>query len=322
MNPQEKASELFQNRNDDSQKQSLEIIQQYIDDSRTSWQNLSLKQQLEREKSRAGQRATEYQSKRKQAIERATWTCLHCGTVLVPSIVRDQYTGRQIISRQKRCACPQAIAEFEETLKAERAEINQRHLDWLITSPGWIGFDTTWPNSPQAREQLKVAKQLVYDAYVDERDGILLSGPVGSGKSHLARTFYRAYGTQGKRVSFYTEPEIVSALRSKGSEDNAITRACEIADVLIFDDIGAEEFNGQSEWVHNLLKSFYFRIFERRQAGDKKTFITTNLKSAAMKEHTGERATSRIMHIIEASRNIAQLWDVPDYRAKGFTKST
>ncbi len=299
-----------------TKEEIYKMLQGYLDDSRGNWQSLSTKQQLEREQKRRQTQSQDYYKKRQEAISRATWVCELCGEAQEPSIVKDPYTGRQLVSRQKVCTCPAAVAAFESILRDEQAERDKLHLSWLLSSAKWCEFDTEWPTLEAAKQQLREARQLVYDSYLDGRTGILLAGPVGCGKSHLARSVYGAYGKQGKRVQFYTEPQIVKALSSKDNTSNSIERLCMAADFLIFDDIGAESFNGQSEWLLYKLQSFYFTIFEHRGNEGKKTFITTNLTSKLIKDHCGRRAASRINGILKVRGNAVSMWDVPDYRAK------
>jgi DNA replication protein DnaC len=103
-------------------------------------------------------------------------------------------------------------------------------------------------------------------AWLAVAGGFMISGPVGTGKTHLAIAAARA---SEKQFLFFPVVEVLDAMRPGG--DGSITPARLAAvSVLVLDDLGAEK---ASDWTADRL----YAIVNRRWLECKPTIVTTNL---------------------------------------------
>ena len=144
--------------------------------------------------------------------------------------------------------------------------------------------------------------------------GLVLKGPVGTGKSHLSVATVRAmmaahpdrFGKPfssyrvledveypGFRCSFIPVYDLLERLRqsysSRGRKtDHAqLVHRCKVDDVVILDDMGAEK---RTEWVEEQL----YGLIDFRYRSRRSTFFTTNCSLTELEERIGKRAMSRI----------------------------
>jgi len=142
---------------------------------------------------------------------------------------------------------------------------------------------------------------------------LVLSGPVGVGKSHLAAAVVNYRLTKGRPGIFVDVQRIMVDLRdSIRREQYAETlSAIQDAECLVLDDLGAEY---RTDWGADQVSSIvHHRVHHERQ-----TVITTNLGSleklaAYLQGDTGARVASRLMALCEWVEIAA---DTPDYRGQ------
>src|SRR5262245_24583857 len=89
-----------------------------------------------------------------------------------------------------------------------------------------------------------VNKPLVLDLlrgdYLTRRENILLVGPSGTGKTHLATVFGMAACAQGRRVRFWRVTELITTLREADQDRQLLRLRSHLAklDLLILDELG------------------------------------------------------------------------------------
>jgi len=147
-----------------------------------------------------------------------------------------------------------------------------------------------------ARLEHPEAHAWVTRCLMDERvDGLLITGPVGTGKTHLMWAIYRAIAEADPQRFGVISVKVVSLLarlRPGGDESHDyVSRLCR-APLLMLDDIGAQK---GSEWVSERL----YEIVDARYEAKLPIICTTNRKPDKLAETAGERVASRLIEMCE-----------------------
>lgn len=132
-----------------------------------------------------------------------------------------------------------------------------------------------------------------FDEYTTQ--GLLLSGTVGTGKTHLSFAVGRQLAAKGfwpYRKSFVDVClAIKRSWRAEISEENRIKEPLLKDSPIILDDLGAEAREKTEQgWISELL----FEIVQTRYEQELPTIITTNLTLGELSQRYGERTASRI----------------------------
>ena len=145
---------------------------------------------------------------------------------------------------------------------------------------------------------------------------LLLTGTVGSGKTHIAQAVGLAYLTQGYTVRFEKVSRMLVNLRSTQSyesEDSlqAWLRWYESRELLILDDLAVKE-RVETAWARDVLLT----IIDYRLEHQKPLVITTNCDKEEMAMALGDRMASRLFSM-NPDLNMVEVVAVgaADYRA-------
>lgn len=118
-------------------------------------------------------------------------------------------------------------------------------------------------------------RALVHDLatgrFIEEKVAVLIAGPCGTGKSHLAQALGHAAARLGYDVLFITQTQLLTSLRSARATDNYERRFQSLAKVplLIVDDFGLKPLRSpEEEDFHDLIAERYERTA---------TVLTSNL---------------------------------------------
>lgn len=127
------------------------------------------------------------------------------------------------------------------------------------------------------------------DAWADQRSrsNVVILGPVGVGKTHLAVGAARLRHFNGEFVSFWPVVELLDALRP-GGDETAADRARDAA-VLVLDDLGAER---PTDWTAERM----YALVNRRWLDERPIICTTNLPVEDLNAAVGPRLYSRLAH--------------------------
>ena len=150
---------------------------------------------------------------------------------------------------------------------------------------------------------MKYAKMVV----TKEIGGLILQGPVGSGKSHIALAILQdvekdsapklrevdgldAY-LRGTVNAYWKAPDLADAVKAAVSDKSSRRPAKDAkeADLLVIDDLGTEYEKPGSDFIYCALQS----IFDYRWENELPIVITTNLEPTALAKRYGDRVLSR-----------------------------
>jgi DNA replication protein DnaC len=230
------------------------------------------------------------------------------------------------ISSADRCEC---VAESRTTSLEVEAQIPGIYQNATLDNY------TISHDNPVTRDKMSFASN-VTRSYAREypalkKPGLLLVGPAGVGKTHLAVAALRLLVARGHEGIFFDYQNLLDRIRSGfnetlgGSNREAYQSALE-TELLLLDDLGAHRV---TEWVEDTVTSII-----TYRCNHKKAFIaTTNLpdpdlggvlfyKSAIPGAHTrhdtlvqriGERARSRLFEMC----TVIPMWGLSDYRMRG-----
>ena len=242
------------------------------------------------------------------------FTASCCGQIITSRQV-SVIQGALTVWQWQYCACMHealAVAEEErrqterEVIRRERWQAEQQGLDALF---------------PQWHQSAKVSRQtlehfVVTDAMrglweglghwlhtTQPREGFMLTGRVGNGKTHLVRGVAHQVRSQYRTVLYTTVPYLLEQLRGPtGIDMDAVLRAMRRADVVVWDDLGAEK---PTDWTLDRL----YLLLDARYEGDKPLVVTSNWSPGQLEERMGARIVSRLMEM-------GPVWEVPgiDYR--------
>jgi DNA replication protein DnaC len=121
----------------------------------------------------------------------------------------------------------------------------------------------------------KVPRELILDLatcrFLDERVSVLIAGPCGTGKSHLAQALGHSAVRHGYDVLFLTQSQLLGNLhkaRAMGTYERRFQALVRV-DLLIIDDYGLKPLRSpQDEDLHDLVAERYERV---------STVVTSNL---------------------------------------------
>jgi DNA replication protein DnaC len=125
-----------------------------------------------------------------------------------------------------------------------------------------------------------------------EVPSLLINGPTGTGKTHQAHGALRSAVTAGQRprVNWRTTsaPDLYALLRPRNGVDSETEmHAWRTAGLLLLDDLGAAK---ASEWTEEIT----YRLIDHRYTHCLPTILTTNVPTASLREHLGDRVASRL----------------------------
>ena len=119
---------------------------------------------------------------------------------------------------------------------------------------------------------------------------LLMTGPTGTGKTHLSLAIARAVTERGFGVVYGSVQPLVRRMEADhfGRGEGGTEEQLATCDLLVLDDLGMEFDSPFSRaCIYNILNA---RLLEGRP-----TIISTNLGAAALKERYGDQITSRII---------------------------
>jgi len=198
------------------------------------------------------------------------------------------------------CGCQQ---QQKETLTLHNAQIPPRYQHCTIDN-----FDSHYPGAHPSLASAQMRTRAFVASYPLETRGLLLTGSIGAGKTHLAvSALLNLIADRRAQGLFCDYRDLLRTIQDSYNPQSHTTelqilRPVMEAEVLLLDDLGAIR---PSEWVWDTVSL----VLNARYNNDRTTIITTNYAVAAPKEgrleeetladRIGERMRSRLMEMCQ-----------------------
>jgi len=149
-------------------------------------------------------------------------------------------------------------------------------------------FDSYRPQNESQRQALGTCSH-----FDPESENLLLIGPTGVGKTHLACATVLHFAEQSLAFWRYRITELLRMLRyeRKAEEEEKLIRQLSRIPILLIEDLGAHK---TTDWAGAMLWEIIDRRIENQRNG---LIITSNLGRGKMSESMGDRVPSRLSGI-------------------------
>ena len=200
---------------------------------------------------------------------------------------RDVPVGHPLFGQPVPCECKERELEERRHLE-EEARLKQLDRFFSLSPFGDKTFETFHPNVRGTEAAYEMARQYA----ADPSGWLVLIGPPGTGKTHLAAAVAHERLAAGSSVYFAVVPELLDHLRAAFAPTSELTYdemfdTVRSVEMLVLDDLGAQN---STPWAADKL----FQIINFRYNYRLPTVITTNHKLHAQLD---ERVRSRLSDI-------------------------
>lgn len=186
-------------------------------------------------------------------------------------------------------------AEAEQLMLKER----QKKINEMIENSGLPRRfrSKTFKNYERGENLIAYKKARSFaENFPEVKKGLLLVGPVGTGKTHLAAAISNQLISKLYSIYFGNTTSIMSFIKSTYSKDAEMTESeaielmTEKVDLLVIDDLGKE-----NETENTL--SVLYQIINKLYENEKLVVITTNFNSSDLARKLGERGPAMVSRI-------------------------
>ena len=233
-------------------------------------------------------------------------------------------TEHEGLSGAEHCQC------YGQRLAIERQ--NRVDIPKQFENAGFENFELPSDN-PTVRTALSTVfvgvRRYVREFPLSDKPGLLLVGPVGTGKTHLAVAALKELVSKGINGVYFDYQDLLGRIMkgwnaSAGASEKEAYRTAIETDVVVIDDLGARRAD---DWVEDTITAIITHRYNHRKA----LIVTTNLPDTAfgdslsiagqsgmpsrykrsLSEVIGERSTSRLLQMCHVMR----MPSMPDQRA-------
>ena len=253
--------------------------------------------------------------------------CTFCQGNLTPRILKLGDEERRFGFND--CECEEYKKAHEQLFKEateefERWEIaeNKRILSEYVWRSG-LGprfaertFDNYIAETEWQKSAISITKEFCQNMIEKKNkgQGLLLSGSVGTGKTHLAAAAAMQLMGQGIETKYGTATQILSDIKAGWSnDDNRIISKLSYVPLLVVDDLGKEYSKKVDGW--SWAQEQFFQVINNRYERYLPMIITTNHDMQQLSKVMGDAIVSRL---VECCKGVRCTGD--DYRMNWWDK--
>jgi len=230
------------------------------------------------------------------------------------------FFGKKRTFGYENCSCEgflEAKKEYDERLSTifeeEYGYMYKQHISLLIERSM---IPKRWENrtfehfevNDKNRQAFEISKLYAESFSKSTTDGVLLTGTVGTGKTHLSAAIALYLLEREYKVMFGTVTTLLSKIRNtfgnnRESEQEVFDSMIR-CQLLVVDDIGKEK---ATEWVEQTL----YEIINTRYENNKPLIITTNFGLGDLKDrypNVGEALIDRILEMCKGVKMTGDSW--------------
>lgn len=227
-------------------------------------------------------------------------TCKACGSVMFNKDNRIFCWHCETIAPEDKQLAKET-EDAHELLKTKKQIDRFKKYSLIPAKLENANFENYFPQQGYEKEQgeaLATCKEYADTFNPDEPKNLVIYGPWGTGKSHLAKSITDIVMAKDYTSLFITLPKLITKLRATWNRNSDLTefdvlQIIETVKVLVLDDVGAELTDDMDPREKARVKAKLFEIFDSR-AG-RATVITMNLTPKQFLETYGERDASRLL---------------------------
>ena len=258
---------------------------------------------------RIGQTSSTRSTSSDSELEEPTSAEIHCDTCddkrwfVVAPIENAPASARTVVP----CECQERVWGVRSSDRI-RQYSDLGPLERLTFDTVELGTRDTFSEPSSFRDAYHAAQRFV----TDKQGWLVLCGPSGTGKTHLAAAIGNALVDAGEPVRFVSVPDLLDHLRSAfdpavGAQYDEIFLQAIEAPILILDDLGAQS---STAWADEKLDQILTHRFNRRLP----TLVTTGLQFTEL----GDRLRTRLGDpYFSTVVNIKSGSGIPDIRDSG-----